>query len=53
MKFESEEKRDGVVAEVQNVATEVVKAEEIKEKEVACDGEKEKEDGNNSGAIEK
>ena len=54
MKFEYEEKRDDVVAEVQNVATEVAKAEEIKEKEVTCDGERqEKEDGNNCGAIEK
>ena len=53
VKFESEEKRDDVVAEVQNVATEVAKAEKIKE-EVTCDGEKkEKEDGNNGGAIEK
>ncbi|XP_022979881.1 enolase-phosphatase E1-like isoform X2 [Cucurbita maxima] len=54
VKFESEEKSDGVVAEVQNPATEVAKTEEIKEKEVTCDGEKkEKEDGNNGGAIEK
>ena len=52
VKFESEEKSDGVVAEVQNVATEVAKEKEIKEKD--CDGEKkEKEDGNNGGAIEK
>ena len=45
MKIESEEKiekreekkSDGVVAEVQNVATEVAKEKEIKEKD--CDGE--------------
>ena len=53
VKFESEEKSDGVVAEIQNVATEVAKAEEIKKKEVTCDGEKEKEDGNNGDAIGK
>ena len=51
MKFESEEKSDDVVAEVQNVATEVAKAKEIKEKD--CDDEKKEEDGNNGGAIEK
>ena len=54
MKFESEERSDGIVAEVQNVASKVAKAKEIKEKEVTYDGEKkEKEDGNNGGAIEK
>ena len=52
VKFESEEKSDGVVTEVQNVATEVAKVKKIKEKD--CDGEnKEKEDGNNGCAIEK
>ena len=50
VKFESEEKSDDIVAEVQNVATEVAKAKEIKEKD--CDSEKkEKEDGNNGCAI--
>ena len=52
VKFESKEKSDGVVAEVQNVATKIAKAKEIKEND--CDGEKkEKEDGNNGCGIEK
>ena len=52
MKFESEEKNNGIVAEVQNVATEVAKAKEIKEKDCDCE-KKEKEDGNNDCAIKK